>query len=144
MAGDLDLFCHARCWRTLALLSKSFGKPPSALQGHRDGQQQAVMQLPLLRRERMRLQAQQHGAGCRLVAFRHVEQTGGSSVREWMLRLERMGQARFYGQTTRCAPPLAGRYAPAQTDCTIISASMHVLVSQGALQRALQWLAEVL
>lgn len=144
MAGDLDLFCHARCWRTLALSIEIFGKPPSALQGHRDGQQQAVMQLPLLRRERMRLQAQQHGAGCRLVAFRHVEQTGGSSVREWMLRLERMGQARFYGQTTRCAPPLAGRYAPAQTDCTIISASMHVLVSQGALQRALQWLAEVL
>ena len=66
-----------------------------------------LIQLPLMRRERLRLQAQQHGAGCRLVAFRHVEQTGGSSVREWMLRLDRMGQARFYGQTTRCAPPLA-------------------------------------
>ena len=89
--------------------------PPSALQGHGDGQQQVVIQLPLMRRERLRLQAQQHGAGCRLVAFRHVEQTGGSSVREWMLRLDRMGQARFYGQTTRCAPPLADRYAPAQT-----------------------------
>ena len=91
------------------------GTPPSALQGHGDGQQQMVMQLPLMRRERLRLQAQQHGAGCRRVAFRHVEQTGGSSVREWMLRLDRMGQARFYGQTTRCAPPLADRYAPAQT-----------------------------
>ena len=108
---------RARCWRTrgarIAILV--MGTPPSALQGHGDGQQQVVMQLPLMRRERLRLQAQQHGAGCRLVAFRHVEQTGGSSVREWMLRLDRMGQARFYGQTTRCAPPLADRYAPAQT-----------------------------
>ena len=99
-------------WRSAILV---MGTPPSALQGHGDGQQQVVMQLPLMRRERLRLQAQQHGAGCRLVAFRHVEQTGGSSVREWMLRLDRMGQARFYGQTTRCAPPLADRYAPAQT-----------------------------
>ena len=125
---------RARCWRTAArsllahaaraLLAHArgariailvMGTPPSALQGHGDGQQQVVMQLPLMRRERLRLQAQQHGAGCRLVAFRHVEQTGGSSVREWMLRLDRMGQARFYGQTTRCAPPLADRYAPAQT-----------------------------
>ena len=81
------------------------GTPPSALHGHRDGRQQRVaMQLPLMRRERLRLQAQQHGAGCRLVAFRHLEQTGGSSVREWMLRLDHMGQARFYGQTTGCAP----------------------------------------
>ena len=117
--------CEAFGWRTLrALLAHAraariailvMGTPPSALQGHGDGQQQVVMQLPLMRRERLRLQAQQHGAGCRLVAFRHVEQTGGSSVREWMLRLDRMGQARFYGQTTRCAPPLADRYAPAQT-----------------------------
>jgi len=122
---------RVRCWRTLtrsllahaarALLVHAraarivMGTPPSALQGHGDGQQQVVIQLPLMRRERLRLQAQQHGAGCRLVAFRHVEQTGGSSVREWMLRLDRMGQARFYGQTTRCAPPLADRYAPAQT-----------------------------
>ena len=117
--------CEAFGWRTLrALLAHAraariailvMGTPPSALQGHGDGQQQVVIQLPLMRRERLRLQAQQHGAGCRLVAFRHVEQTGGSSVREWMLRLDRMGQARFYGQTTRCAPPLADRYAPAQT-----------------------------
>ena len=110
---------RARCWRAapcaLAIAILVMGAPPSALQGHGDGQQQVVMQLPLMRRERLRLQAQQHGAGCRLVAFRHVEQTGGSSVREWMLRLDRMGQARFYGQTTRCAPPLADRYAPAQT-----------------------------
>ena len=106
------LLAHARGARIAILV---MGTPPSALQGHGDGQQQVVMQLPLMRRERLRLQAQQHGAGCRLVAFRHVEQTGGSSVREWMLRLDRMGQARFYGQTTRCAPPLADRYAPAQT-----------------------------
>ena len=105
------LLAHARS-RLAILVMRT---PPSALQGHGDGQQQVVMQLPLMRRERLRLQAQQHGAGCRLVAFRHVEQTGGSSVREWMLRLDRMGQARFYGQTTRCAPPLADRYAPAQT-----------------------------
>ena len=103
----------ARAVRAFAILVMR--TPPSALQGHGDGQQQVVIQLPLMRRERLRLQAQQHGAGCRLVAFRHVEQTGGSSVREWMLRLDRMGQARFYGQTTRCAPPLADRYAPAQT-----------------------------
>ena len=108
---------RARCWRTrpARIVILVMRTPPSALQGHGDGQQQVVIQLPLMQRERLRLQAQQHGAGCRLVAFRHVEQTGGSSVREWMLRLDRMGQARFYGQTTRCAPPLADRYAPAQT-----------------------------
>ena len=38
-------------------------------------------------------------AGCSLVAFRHVEKTGGTSVREWMLRLDRQGRARFLGQT---------------------------------------------
>lgn len=37
--------------------------------------------------------------GCTLVAFRHVEKTGGASVREWMLRQDRQGRARFYGQT---------------------------------------------
>ena len=100
------------------------GTPPSALHGHRDGRQQrVVMQLPLMRRERLLLRAQQHGAGRRLVAFRHLEQTGGSSVREWMLRLDYMGQARFYGQTTWCAR-LPTAHVPAQT---VISAGMHVL-----------------
>ena len=104
------------------------GTPPSALHGHRDGRQQRVaMQLPLMRRERLRLQAQQHGAGCRLVAFRHLEQTGGSSVREWMLRLDHMGQARFYGQTTGCAPwPTA--HAPAQ-----------IVISAGVLSRRVRY-----
>ena len=104
------------------------GTPPSALHGLRDGQQQLVgMQLPLMRRERLRLRAQQHGAACRLVAFRHLEQTGGSSVREWMLRLDHMGQARFYGQTTGCAPwPTA--HTPAQ-----------IVISAGVLSRRVRY-----
>lgn len=78
--------------------------PPSALHVPRDRQQQLVGMQPRMRRELLRLQAQQHGAACRLVAFRHLEKTGGSSVRELMLRLDHMGQARFYGPSMWYAP----------------------------------------
>eukprot|EP00966_Prymnesium_polylepis_P287435 6638858-Prymnesium_polylepis.1 len=41
----------------------------------------------------------QHG-GCGLVVMRHIAKTGGVSVREWMLRLERQGRAQYLGPVT--------------------------------------------
>ena len=38
--------------------------------------------------------------GCGLVAIRHIAKTGGVSVRDWMLRLERQGRAQYLGPVT--------------------------------------------
>ena len=38
--------------------------------------------------------------GCTLVATRHIAKTGGVSVRDWMLQLERVGRANFFGPVT--------------------------------------------
>jgi len=40
------------------------------------------------------------GASCTLVATRHIAKTGGASARDWMLQLERVGRARFFGPVT--------------------------------------------
>ena len=37
---------------------------------------------------------------CTLVATRHVAKTGGASVRDWMLQLEKHGHGRFFGPVT--------------------------------------------
>ena len=37
---------------------------------------------------------------CTLVAVRHIAKTGGVSLREWMLTLERQGRGNFYGPST--------------------------------------------
>lgn len=37
---------------------------------------------------------------CTLVATRHIAKTGGVSVRDWMLQLEKAGRARFFGPVT--------------------------------------------
>ena len=39
-------------------------------------------------------------SACSLVATRHIAKTGGVSVRDWMLQLEKAGQARFFGPVT--------------------------------------------
>ena len=46
---------------------------------------------------------------CTLVAVRHIAKTGGVSVREWMLKLERKGRGRFYGPVTWITGALRGR-----------------------------------
>ena len=39
------------------------------------------------------------GGECTFVAFRHVEKTGGTAVRQWMLSLDESGRAAYQGQS---------------------------------------------